>query len=406
MLTRTMVVGLVLSACASVEDVGSGEQASNVVPWKQPAKWPYSVSSPRILVHYQATGDLATAQDVLVDVENAWTQQITNNNGRAPIDEIGPDGRYDVWLQRGLDSLYVSSTGTNGATSYDDAFTSMVLDPWGQYGGAEMPANVFHEFRHGSQGTDDWYEAIEFFEAEATLWETAYYGYSRLSYVWTDYQAHPEWTPFRNDGYKTWFMYGGALFLLYLRQHVFAGGLAWSNDVWLGARNPPGTNEPDFVDSLDAVLAPHGTSVFAELTSFARARWYTGPNANGTLEAGDVLPAVAATTHVRASGATHTSFVAGPQLLGTVYTVVTKAPTDGTSLGVSLSAIGSNAKPVVQLVGQGSGDRVLDLSAGPVRVPYASGKAVLAVTMLPANGQFDPDTVQTTAVKATIGLDK
>src|SRR5678815_3993208 len=151
----------------------------------------------------------------------------------------------------------------------------MVLDPWGQYGGAEMPANVFHEFRHGSQGTDDWYEAIEFFEAEATLWETAYYGYSRLSYVWTDYQAHPEWTPFRNDGYKTWFMYGGALFLLYLRQHVFAGGLAWSNDVWLGARNPPGTNEPDFVDPLDAALPPHGTAVFAELTSFARARWYT-----------------------------------------------------------------------------------------------------------------------------------
>ena len=282
----------------------------------------------------------------------------------------------------------------------------MVLDPWGQYGGAEMPANVFHEFRHGSQGTDDWYEIAQSFEADATLWETAYYGYERLAYVWADYQARPEWNPFRNDGYRTWFMYGGALFLLYIRQHVFAGSLAWSNDVWLGCRNASNTNEPDFVDALDAVLAPRGTSTFNELISFNRARWYTGPNANGTIEAGDVLPAVASTTHTRASGATRTSYIAGPQMLGTVYTVIQKAPTDGATIKVSLSNIGSNARPVVQLVGQGATDRVLDFSTGAATVPFSANKAVLAVTMLPANGQFDPDTVGTTAVKATINLDK
>lgn len=406
-MVRSVVLCVVLAGCA-FDELADVEQEANVVPWKQPAKWPYQVSSPRVIVHYQATGDLATARDVLADVEHAWTEQITNSNGRAPIDggTVGPDARYDVWLQRGIDSLYVSATGTNPATPYDDAFTSMVLDPWGKYGGVEMAANVFHELRHGSQGTDDWNEHIQFFEAEATLWETAYYGYARLSYVWDDYQAHPEWTPFKDDRYSTWFMYGGALFLLYIRDHVFGGSLAWSNAVWLGCRNPSGANEPDFADSLNTVLAGAGTSLFAELTSFARARWYTGANANGTLEAGDQLPAVASTTHVRASGATRTTFIAGPQMLGTKYMVVQRAPTDNATIKVSLTAIASTAKPVVQLVGQGAADRVLDFSAGPVSVPYLNGKAVIAVTMLPKNGQFDPDSVQSTAIKATVVLEK
>lgn len=407
---------LLLSACAVSGDatepgpeirVGRVQQAAASPPWKQAAKWPYAVSNPRIVVHYQATGDLAMAQTVLGYVENAWQVQVVQQGGRAPLDNgvIGGDARFDVWLQRGLNSLYVASTGTNAATPYDDAFTSMVLDPWGQYGGAELEANVFHEFRHGSQGADDWNEHIQFFEAEATLWETAYYGYPRLSYVWADYQAHPEWTPFKDDRYATWFMYGGALFLLYLKNHAFAGGLAWSNDVWLACRNPAGTNEPDFADALQAKLATRGTSLFAELTSFARARWYTGPNANGTLEAGDVIPAVASTTHARANNATRTTYLASAETLGTVYKVVQKAPSDGATIAVSLTSVGANAAPVVQLVGQGSGDRVLDFSAGPTRVPFVNGKAVLAVTMVPSSGTFDPDTVSGT-LKATVVLDK
>ena len=39
-------------------------------------------------------------------------------------------------------------------------------------------------------------------------------------------------------------------------------------------------------------------------------------------------------------------------------------------------------------------------------VPFVIVKAVIAVTMLPANGQFDPDSVQSTAVKATVAIDK
>ena len=83
-----------------------------------------------------------------------------------------------------------------------------------------------------------------------------------------------------------------------------------------------------------------------------------------------------------------------------------RAPTDGTTARISVASVGNGVKPVIQLVGQGAADRVLDLTAGSATVPYVGGKAVLAVTMQPANGVFDPDGVGTQAQKATIALDR
>ena len=199
---RSASILILLAACVTAVDeprLETREQPAAVLPWKQPAKWPYNVSSPRIVVHYQQPGDVAMAQSVLADVEDAWTKQIVQRGSRAPLDDgglAGPDGRFDVYLARGTNELYVAAVAANPATPYNDYSTAMGLDPWGTYGGAEMRANVFHEFRHATQGADDWYEHIWFFEAEATMWETAYHGYARLAEVWADVQAHPEWTRF------------------------------------------------------------------------------------------------------------------------------------------------------------------------------------------------------------------
>lgn len=412
MLRKLVVVAVASSfvqACVTnVPQLSETEDAATV-PWKQPAKWPYQIASPRMIVHYQASGDLAMAQSVLADVEHAWAVQVTQQGALAPLDDhavSGPDGRFDVWLQRGLDSLYVSSVAANSATAWDDVSTAMVLDPWGHYGGAEMPANVFHEFRHASQGTDDWYEHTQVFEADATMWETLYYGYDRLSYVWADYQAHPDWNPFKDDNYATWFMYGGAMFLIHLEKNVFGGTPAFSNEMWFRSRDSSSGNEPDFVDALGVMLAAKGTTLFDQIVTFDRSRWYTGARANGSLDGGASLPDVATRAHTRASGATRTSFTANPQVLGTIYTVVTAAPTDGTTLRVSLSSIDAKVKPVVQVVGQGAADRVLDLSAGSATVALTAGKIVLAVTMLPSSGKFDPDSAPTSLFKATVNLDK
>lgn len=405
-----------LVACASAEDSGvvtaDREVASSLVPWKHPEKWPHSVDSARLIVHYQKAGDRDMAETVLADLEEAWRIQVDEQGAAPPLDDggrAGPDGRFDVYLWRGIDTLYVDAIEENAATPWSDATTFMVLDPWGKYGGAELRPNIFHELRHAEQAVDDWWEHIEFFEAEATMWETAQHGYARLANVWADYQAHPSWTPFRDDDYRTWTMYGGALFLLYLRQHVFHGDLGFSNEVWHLSRNGPGAdedptlNEPDFADALEQVLAAKGTHLFDELVGFARARWYTGARADGTLQGGADIAEVASTTARRRAGASRVSFTVAPQMLGSVYTVVQKAPGDGAAMKVSLSAVDAPVQPVVQVIGQGAADRVV---AGGDLVRFDGGRLVLVVTLLPANGKFDPDTVSSKTYRATVNLDR
>ncbi|HEY5938199.1 MAG TPA: hypothetical protein VIU61_26290 [Kofleriaceae bacterium] len=408
---HVLVVAIALVGCVEgPAELAELEQEAASPPWKQPAKWPLNVQTPRFVVHYQTTGDLAVAQSVLADVDDAWTKQIAQGGARAPLNDggvAGPDGRFDVYLQRGLGSLYVAATVANAATPYTDYSTAMVLDPWDPvYGGAELRANTFHEFRHASQAVDDWYEQAWVFEAEATVWEAVYYGYDRIAYVFADYQAHPEWTPFKNDRYATWYMYGGAMFFAHLRKTVFNNSLAFTNDMWLGSRST-GTNEPDFVDALGPILAARGTTVFDQIVKFARARWYTGSRANTTIMDGaGSIAEVAARSHVRASGAVRTTFVPNPEVLGTTYTTITAAPTDGSTLRISLSNIDAKANPIVQVVGQTAGDRVLDFASGPATVTVVGGKITLAVTMLPSSGQFDVDSPGTQLYKATVNVDR
>ncbi len=394
---------------SSLAAVGMG-----LVPHKRPEQWPFHVASARILVHYRAADEHDEAVEALSLVEQAWQVQIDQGGARAPLDDhgvAGPDGRFDVYLWRGVEEPYVYGLAPEAATPYEDWSTAMVLDPWGPYGGPDLPANVFHELRHASQGSDDWWEHPQVFEAEATLWEVAHYGLDRAPIAWDDYQARPEWTLFRDDGYRTWYMYGGALFLLYLSEHVFGGSLSFTNGMWRRSRNPPGAeqdpslNEPDFVDALETLLAGAGTSLRDQVVRFARARWYTGARANGSLPGGAELPGVAHGKHTRKAGAGKTQLSVSPQMLGTSYVVVERAATDPEALWVSLSGT-SAARFAVQAVGGAAPDATLDLSAGPAWLHFGAGRKVtLAVTALPVAGAaFDPDLVASSRMSASLTL--
>jgi hypothetical protein len=392
-----------------LRSVGQG-----IVPHLHPELWPHQVSSPRIVVHYRTPDEQAMAEEVLGHVENAWTVQFDQGGAVPPLPDngvAGPDGRFDVYVLRGVVEPYVVGVAPDTTTWYDDWSTSMVVDPWGVYGGAELEPNIFHELRHASQATHDWWEHEHVFEAEATLWEIVHYGFERVQVVWQDYQSKPEWTLFRADGYRTWYMYGGALFLLYLRDHVFGGDLSFSNQMWQRSRNAPGANqhpalnEPDFADALQDLLAAKGRTLFGEVLGFARARWYTGARANGSLPGGAVLPDVAHQRHIRNAGAGRTTFTVSPQLLGTGYVAVERAASDPTSLWVSLSGNTAATKFAVQALGGAAGDVTLDLAAGPAKVTFEAGRTVtFVVTALPTSGAFDPDQDGGSSLKAWLTL--
>ena len=172
----------------------------------------------------------------------------------------------------------------------------------------------------------------------------------------------------------------------------FGGQLGFSNQMWRRSRNAPGAeqdpalNEPDFIDALRSLLAERGRGLFDEIVGFARARWYTGERANGSLPGGPVIPEVAHKQHRRKANAEKTRFSVSPQVLGTSYVVVERATTDPATLWVSLSSQSQAARFTVQAVGGAADDAVLDLSDGPARVRFGSGRKVtLVVTALPAD---------------------
>lgn len=429
-MTRLMLIlATLILAAPALALAGKPVAPKNTTPWQTPQYWPYAIGdqapnlSDHFVIHYTDAGDLAMAVEVLGHLEGAWHDQIMVNHALPPLSDNGiapPNGKLDVYLWRGIDTLYVDSVTDNPSTWWDDAATYIVLDPWGQYGATfeERRANIYHEFRHAShQAATDWWEDFPIFEADATFWEARRYGFARLPFAWADFQARPDWSPFRDDAFRTWSMYGGALYFDYVSRRYFNNGLGFTNEMWLLSVNPPGAefdpskNEPDFVDALGQLLSEKGTTFFDSIVGFTRARWYTGSRAAGQnfFTDGAVLAEVTPRIHTRGGGSPKSSVRIDAQMLGSAFITVVRGAADPAELNVSFKAGGQGtARSVVQTVGNGSADAVLNLDAGPARLRFgANGRATIAVTVLPGPGMtYDPDLADDTQFSTELVFDR
>ena len=96
-------------------------------------------------------------------------------------------------------------------------------------------------------------------------------------------------------------------------------------------------------------------------------------------------------------------------MLGSGFITVVRGASDPVELNVSLKANGQNsAKFVVQTVGRGSSDTVLNLASGPARLRFgADGRASVAVTVLPGPGMtYDPDLADDTQFSTELVFDR
>jgi hypothetical protein len=419
-----LLLGAALCAAATGAAQARGIPQS-IVPWQEPQHWPHDVGdappyySDHFVVHYSDEGDHDMAVEVLGHLDAARAHQ-TAGGGLPPLDDhgiAGDDGKVDVYLWRGIDTMYVDSVAANDDTWWDDTSTYMVLDPWGKYGVTEEErrANIYHELRHaGHQAATDWWEDYPIFEADATLWEARAFGFQRLSYVWADYQARADWFPLKYDAFRTWAMYGAALYLDFVSHRWFGGTLGFTNAMWLDARNEPGAeldpslNEPDFLDAL-AGLLPAGTSIADTMVGFTRARFYTGSRAGAAsqLTSAALLGEVTPRVHAR-GGSAQSKVRVDAEIYGSAYVTVVRGAQDGAELRLSIKSGGQKtAGFVVQTVGAGAGDQVLDLAA-PRRVRFgADGRLHLAVTVVPAPGAaFDPDLRDATRYPVDLVFDR
>lgn len=379
-------------ACDPAMDY-TGTYPPGTNPCTDPARWPRTLRSAElpVVVHYAQCAHRDTAAQVLALVEHAWAIETGALGFAPPLPDggaCGDDDAFDVFLWPGGEESYVEALEPNPATPHDDWLTFMVLDPWGPYGGDLLDSTIAHELNHACQATDDWWEHIAAFELTATFVEALVHPEDGdWLFVLDDFQAHPDWSVDRDDGYETWYMYGASLLLHFVRERYFDGDPAFAGAMWHASRNPPGDNEPDFEDALDALLVDRaGVSFPDAVAEFAAWRWYTGDRADAAHFTDGALhprPAVAATVT-----ATPTTVAVEPMIYGTAYidlvgtgtvTVELVAP-DDPELRWHVQVIPGAAGATADVLDP-TGDEV-SLDAFDLRT--------LAITALPAT-ERDPD---------------
>lgn len=395
---------LALPACTPSSD-DDDSNPTGAYPCDHPDLWPESLESTAhpILVHYEEPGDAAMAAEVVALLDSSWVVEFGPLGFLEPVSDggaCGGDARFDVFLWRGNESCYVDIFG--------DDIPFMVVDPWGPYGGAILDSTLAHELNHASQAAYDWNEPLIIFEMTSTFIEDVVFDEDdEYLLLLGDFQQFPDWSFDSSEAPgDNWFLYGSALYLLYLRDAHFAGDPSFVEDIWELSSNPPGENEPDFEDALDTILqARSSASFFDSVTGFARWRWYTGARDDGQhFEEGALFPPEALVPSMTATTGSAVALSPAPMMLGTAYVEISRV--GGTApIDVSVSATPGVTWVVQAVPGVGAGDGdLLDLSGGPASVALTpGGTRTLVITAVPS-GAYDVDERTDTRYPVTLTL--
>lgn len=80
-----------------------------------------------------------------------------------------------------------------------------------------------------------------------------------------------------DEAYQTWYMYGAAMFLHFLREQYFPQDSGFIARAWLAMRSEPPADRPDFIDALRSILLDErGVALDAAIVGFMQWRWFTG----------------------------------------------------------------------------------------------------------------------------------
>lgn len=401
-------------------------------PCSYPEYWPHSKASSKFpfIVHYSSEAELEKAEEVIAILDKAWQRQIVEQKYEPPPSDTGlcgPDGRFDVFIRRGVNSCKVDLVSEQFVTKWGGRASYMEVDPWGSYGGEMLGATVAHEFNHATHAANDWYDLPIAFEMSA-CYVDQFYGPQDLRNL-IDFQKHPDWGLLRNDSYLTYYMYGSALYLHFLRDRYFGVDDSFIPQLWVDMRNTPKLkeNNPNFVDALNAAFARKGISTrFTDtVAEFARWRYYCGVNDGkhfldlnknihptslapvplkwqmafldeAKLNINTVtLPLKEPYTFDTAQTMNGSRFVPAPMMLGSVYLTVKQENAAQASFKLSITADPS-VKWIVQAVPglnpESDGENI-DLTPGSARILFTSaGARTLILTVLPkVDSDFDPD---------------
>jgi hypothetical protein len=433
-LLAAMCVLFLIGCCSELPLKSSSDISApkEISPCAYPEYWPYSKASSKFpfIVHYSSESEHDTAVEIIALLEKAWQRQLVEQKYEPPPSDTGlcgPDGRFDVFIRRGVNSCKVDLVTEQFVTKWGGRASYMEVDPWGSYGGSMLGATIAHEFNHATHAANDWYDLPIAFEMSASYVDQ-FYGPLDLRNI-IDFQKHPDWGLLRNDSYLTYYMYGSAIYLHFLRDRYFGVDDSFIPQLWVDMRNTPKLNEnnPNFVDALNVAFTRNGIGVkfLDTIPEFARWRYYCGINdgkhfldlnkdtrptslppvpltsqlaliAEAKLNIGVVtMPLKEPYTFDTALTMNGSRFVPAPMMTGSVYLTVKRENAAQSSFKLSLAADPS-VKWVVQAVpglDPASNGEIVDLTGGSARVSFTSaGDRTLILTVMPkVESDFEPD---------------
>ena len=424
------------------------------LPCEHPEYWPHNIASEkeypgipgshRFRVYYRSQDELGMAQEVVRLLDDAWDKEMNTIGFTPPLrypsegkSRCGQDASFAVFLWDGHRSCFVTPVDREEKdflTPWGGLASYMILDAWGPYGidrsninpRNQLPQTIGHELNHASHAADDFHDIDIAYEMSATFIEQLY-GPSDPALV-ADFQSRPEWGLLWYEYYGTWYLYGSALYMNFLRDNYFyeAGRDDLKNDsfladLWRAVRNTPdrSVNSPNWVDGINAILAPKNSSFIESVGVFARWRYYAGDRDDGRhfrpwqldwttdRPSKDQMPfQTAATLKIQSIQLDDGEFVFdGPMVLGNVYLEI-GAKEGQTSFGLTMpdpitpgskDYKGVTARWMVQALpgivpgsdGETVSDGKSDISSARVAFDPNTGKRTLVFTLLPVSG-FDP----------------
>ncbi len=221
------------------------------------------------------------AERILAAVATSYQREVIDFGFWPPLMEPGTEPYRIYLMDAGGAAGYTSPYLENPATPHADAYSYIVIDP--VLDDIQLDATVAHEFNHACQVAMDVAEVRSFMENTASYIEIPVFpaGLPYAAALFPYFQSQP-YRPLeyrvtaQTDGYE----YGGALWPLFLVHHYADGDPVWIRQVWEGAMQQGGLNEPDYFDAIDALLADGG-GVPAAALAFARQRFFVGSRADG-----------------------------------------------------------------------------------------------------------------------------
>ncbi len=254
-----------------------------------PADLPYLLDSTThdIRVSYETQEQATFAQWVLGYAETSW-DILTQEYGfwEPPIEPAA--GRYRIFIQStfGNGAAYTAPYDENPATPHTDYFTYIVVDPtansqW------NISGTVAHEMNHANQAAMDVLEPAAFWENTSTFIMSRVFPDQVFYtvYMMSMFQQQP-WRAldYMNMQYSDGYEYGGGLFLWYLANTYAPSDPAqFVAEIWQGCVQDSLPNEPDYFDSIEALLAERGHDLTMEdvLMDFSEARFFVGTYDDG-----------------------------------------------------------------------------------------------------------------------------